>query len=58
MTTARALDQGKAVATGRTFALEAELCEVLAAGVPATLGWSRPGTMLSEVQVGTVAKAK
>lgn len=55
MTAARALDTGKAVgAPRRTFALEAQLCEVLAACVPATLGWSRPATMLSEVQVGTV----
>jgi hypothetical protein len=44
MTTACALDKGPAAAAaGRTFALEAELCEVLVAGVPETLGWGCPG---------------
>ena len=54
MTTARGHEQGPRVATRRRFALEAELCEVLVAGVPEVLGWSRPCTMLGEIQVGAV----
>jgi len=40
--------------TLETFRLEAQLCEVLVAGLLDALGWSRTAAMLSEVQVGAV----
>lgn len=40
--------------TGARFALEAELCEVLAARISDVLGCTRQAAMLEEIQVGTV----